>query len=149
MNPAQGRLRRIAGTGELGYEGDSGPALTARFGAPGSPLTGPKGVALGGSVLYISDTENHVIRSIDLRSGIIRTVLGTGQRGDGPEPDPRRCALSRPHGVMVDARGVLYVSASEAVRPIITKTMATTIAMSRSAERRLRWGSSDGSSSAG
>ena len=44
------------------------------------------------------------------------TVLGTGQRGDGPEPDPRRCSLSRPHGVLVDGRGVLYVGDSEAHR---------------------------------
>ena len=35
-------------------------------------------------------------------SGRVTTVLGTGARGDGPEPDPLRCALSRPHGVFVD-----------------------------------------------
>jgi DNA-binding beta-propeller fold protein YncE len=112
MNPAQGRLRRIAGTGELGYEGDGGPALTARFGAPGSPLNGPKGVALGGSVLYISDTENHVIRGLDLRSGIISTVAGTGQRGDGPDGDPRTCRMARPHGVCLSGRS-LYIGDSE------------------------------------
>jgi NHL repeat-containing protein len=66
--------------------------------------------------LYVADTENHVIRAIDLRRSIIRTVLGTGQRGDGPEPDPVRCALARPHGVLVDARGLLYVGDSEAHR---------------------------------
>jgi sugar lactone lactonase YvrE len=112
MNPAQGRLRRIAGTGELGYEGDGGPALTARFGAPGSPFNGPKGVALGGSVLYISDTENHVIRGLDLRSGIISTVAGTGQRGDGPDGDPRTCKMARPHGVCLSGRN-LYIGDSE------------------------------------
>jgi hypothetical protein len=66
--------------------------------------------------LYVADTENHAIRAIDLETGIISTVLGTGQRGDGPEPDPRRCALSRPHGVLVDSRGVLFVADSEAHR---------------------------------
>ena len=44
------------------------------------------------------------------------TVLGTGARGDGPEPDPLRCALSRPHGVFVDSGGRLYVGDSEAHR---------------------------------
>jgi hypothetical protein len=43
-------------------------------------------------------------------------VLGTGQRGDGPEPDPLRCALSRPHGLWVDRAGALYVTDSEAHR---------------------------------
>ena len=36
--------------------------------------------------------------------------------GTAREPDPLRCALSRPHGVLVDAAGVLYVADSEAHR---------------------------------
>jgi len=112
MNPAQGRLRRIAGTGELGYEGDGGPALTAKFGAPGSPLNGPKGIALGGNVLYVVDTENHVIRTVDLRSGVINTVAGTGQRGDGPDGDPKTCKMARPHGVFISG-GSIYIGDSE------------------------------------
>ena len=102
-------LHRLAGTGEQGYSGDGGPARVARLG-------GPKGLALGRGNLYVADTENHVIRRIELETGIITTVLGTGQRGDGPEPDPLRCALSRPHGVFVDTAGVLYVGDSEAHR---------------------------------
>jgi sugar lactone lactonase YvrE len=102
-------LQHLAGTGEQGYSGDGGPARAAK-------LAGPKGLAWSRGVLYVADTENHVIRAIDLKTGIMRTVLGTGSRGDGPEPDPLRCALNRPHGVLVDARGVLYVGDSEAHR---------------------------------
>jgi hypothetical protein len=64
----------------------------------------------------VADTESHVIRSIALDTGIITTVMGTGRRGDGPEPDPLRCALSRPHGVFAAGDGILYVSDSEAHR---------------------------------
>lgn len=103
------RLHHVAGTGEQGYSGDGGPARMARLG-------GPKGLAWGGGVLYVADTENHVIRAIDLGTGVIRTVLGTGTAGDGPEPDPRQCALARPHGVLVDSQGVVYVGDSEAHR---------------------------------
>jgi DNA-binding beta-propeller fold protein YncE len=104
-----GTIHHLAGTGEQGYTGDGGPARLAK-------LAGPKGLAHGGGRLYVADTESHVIRSIALDSGIITTVVGTGRRGDGPEPDPLRCALSRPHGVFADRDGVLYVSDSEAHR---------------------------------
>jgi DNA-binding beta-propeller fold protein YncE len=101
-------LHHLAGTGEQGYSGDGGPAVRAK-------LAGPKGLAYANGRLYVADTENHVVRCIDVTTGIITTVLGTGQRGDGPEPDPLRCALARPHGVLVDS-GRLYVGDSEAHR---------------------------------
>ena len=102
-------LRHIAGTGEQGYSGDGGPAARAKLG-------GPKGLTYAGDgSLYVADTENHVVRRIDLKTGTITTVLGSGQRGDGPESDPLACRLSRPHGVLF-ANGALYVSDSEAHR---------------------------------
>jgi DNA-binding beta-propeller fold protein YncE len=102
-------IHHLAGTGEQGYSGDGGPARTAT-------LAGPKGLAVGGGRLYVADTENHVIRCVDLKTGIITTVLGTGQRGDGLESDPLQCLLARPHGVFVDADDSLYVGDSEAHR---------------------------------
>ena len=102
-------LHHVAGTGEQGYSGDGGQARAAT-------LAGPKGLAWWRDTLYVADTENHVIRAVNLKTGIVRTVLGTGSRGDGPEPDPLRCALARPHGVLADAAGRLYVGDSEAQR---------------------------------
>ena len=108
--PGAGRIEHLAGTGEKGFTGDGGPARQAT-------LAGPKGLAYGpGGTLYIADTENHAIRAIDLASGIITTVLGTGERGDGPETSPRACKLARPHGLWADRDGVLYVADSEAHR---------------------------------
>lgn len=102
-------LHHVAGTGAQGYTGDGGPARLATLG-------GPKGLAVARGVLYVADTENHVIRAIDIATGLITTALGTGRAGDGPEPDPRRCALNRPHGVLADPQGRLYVGDSEAHR---------------------------------
>jgi DNA-binding beta-propeller fold protein YncE len=101
-----GRYRHVAGTGEQGYTGDGGDARRAK-------LSGPKGVACapdGG--IYIADTESHTIRRIG-REGTITTVAGTGERGDGPEGDPLRCKLARPHGVYVQG-GAVYIGDSEA-----------------------------------
>ena len=99
-------IHHVAGTGEQGYAGDGGQARAAR-------LAGPKGLSWWRDQLFVADTENHVIRAIDLRAGIIRTVLGTGTRGDGPDGNPLNCALARPHGVLVDEQGLLYVGDSE------------------------------------
>lgn len=97
---------RFAGTGEKGYTGDGGPALQAKF-------NGPKGISCApDGTIYVADTENHVIRRID-RNGEITTVLGTGQRGDGPDGDPLKCKLSRPHGIFVAADGTVYIGDSE------------------------------------
>lgn len=117
--------QRIAGTGELGFTGDNGPALKATFGGAAkgnaAKLAGPKGLAYGPKdTLYIADTDSHAIRKVDLKNGVITTVLGTGEIGDGPETDPLKCKLNRPHGVLF-ANGVLYVSDSEAHRIRILK----------------------------
>jgi DNA-binding beta-propeller fold protein YncE len=108
-SPAKDQFRRIAGTGEKGYSGDGGDALKAL-------LSGPKGVSCApdGSI-YIADTESHTIRCID-RGGIIRTIAGTGDRGDGPVGDPTRCKLARPHGVLAAKSGEVYIGDSEAHR---------------------------------
>ncbi len=99
----RGTIHHLAGTGAQGYAGDGGPARLATLG-------GPKGLAISGRGLYVVDTENHAIRRIDLDTGIITTVLGTGTRGDGPGRQSaalragaparrvrraRRCALHR------------------------------------------------------
>ncbi len=101
-------IHHVAGTGDPGHTGDGGPATQATLG-------GPKGLAYQAGRLYVADTENHVIRMIDVAEGIITTVLGDGERGDGPEADPLRCRLARPHGVFASAAG-LYVGDSEAHR---------------------------------
>jgi DNA-binding beta-propeller fold protein YncE len=109
IDPKTETIHHIAGTGEKGYTGDGGPAKQAK-------LNGPKGIAWApdGSI-YIADTESHVIRKIDSK-GIISTVLGSGERGDGPETDPKGCKMARPHGVFVDSKGLIYIGDSEAHR---------------------------------
>lgn len=101
LDPGRGRLARIAGTGVTGYSGDGGPALAATF-------NGPKGIAWSPDrSLLIVDTENHAIRRVDLESGVITTLMGNGQRGDGPDGDPRQCKMARPHGICVFGRRIV------------------------------------------
>ncbi len=110
LDLARGTIHHVAGTGQKGYTGDRGPAKAATF-------NGPKGIAVApDGRVYVADTENHVIRVIDPTRGIIATAAGTGARGSGPEGDPLACALSRPHGVFVDADGAVFIGDTEAYR---------------------------------
>ncbi len=100
-------MKKIAGTGNKSFSGDGGSSLFATF-------NGPKGVAYlrADNSLHVADTENHAIRKIELGTGLIDTVLGTGEEGDGPDCRPYDCQLNRPHGVCVFER-VIYVADSE------------------------------------
>lgn len=97
---------RLAGTGKPGYSGDGGPAAKAL-------LNGPKGIAVAkNGDIYLADTEAHAIRVVRAKDGSIDTVVGDGKQGDGPDGPPKNCRLNRPHGVFVDAAGILYIGDS-------------------------------------
>jgi sugar lactone lactonase YvrE len=103
LDLTSGTIHHIAGTGKKGSSGDGNLAKNAT-------LDGPKGIAVGpAGTVYVVDTENHVIRAIDPKTGIIVRVAGTGIAGDGPESDPLNCALNRPHGVFVDRDGTFFI----------------------------------------
>jgi thiol-disulfide isomerase/thioredoxin len=62
----------------------------------------PQGLALSdGDTLWIADTENHLVRQADLRTGVVRTVAGTGAQARGPWPGTR---LDRRAGRLVPTR---------------------------------------------
>jgi len=99
-------LHHVAGIGKAGYSGDGGDARLAQ-------LSGPKGVVIGpDGDIYLADTESHTIRAIRLKTGQIVTVVGDGAKGDGPDGDPLKCRLNRPHGVFFDRDGKLYIGDS-------------------------------------
>ena len=97
-------ITTVAGTGERAYGGDDGPALAASFNAPKELAIDREGN------LLVVDTENHVIRRIDIRTGAVATIVGSGrQGGDGDGGPARAAALDRPHGTAVAADGSIYI----------------------------------------
>ena len=102
-----GLMHHKAGTGEKGFTGNGGPAIEAT-------LSGPKGIALApNGDAFLVDTESHTIRMIEAATGNLRLVVGTGEKGDGPDGDPYQCRLARPHGIFLDANGDVYIGDSE------------------------------------
>lgn len=97
---------RLAGTGKKGYVGDGGPATKASLGGPKGMDVDPNGH------VFIADTENHVVRRIDADTGVITTIVGDGERGDGPDGEAMSCRLDRPHGITFGPDGHLYIADS-------------------------------------
>lgn len=113
----ENRIQHLAGTGKKGFSGDSGFATAGR-------LAGPKGVAVAtNGDIYFADTENHVIRVIRHATGRLQTVVGDGQKGNGPDGPAGQCRLDRPHSVCLDAAGNLYIgdSNNHRVRMLLAK----------------------------
>ena len=46
----------------------------------------PQGMAIVGDLLYVADTENHLIRKIDLQKQQVKTIAGTGVQGRNAWP---------------------------------------------------------------
>ena len=100
-----GVITTVAGTGTFGYAGDDGPATSAQ-------LNLPAGLAVdaAGNV-YIADTHNQRVRRVDVDTGLITTVAGTGTQGYGGDGGPAAgAALNSPAGVAMDAAGNLFIA---------------------------------------
>jgi hypothetical protein len=105
IDPRTGRITALAGTGRKGFSGDGGPAAQAEFG-------GIYCVALDepGDALYLADLDNRRIRVVNLKTGLVSTLAGNGQKGvpeDGA--DARSAPLVDPRAVAVDGRGNVYI----------------------------------------
>ena len=71
----------------------------------------PQGMALDGDRLYVADTENHLIRRIDLKGKTVETIAGTGKQSHeyfkrGPA---RQIALNSPWDLQLLER-TLYIA---------------------------------------
>jgi sugar lactone lactonase YvrE len=103
----QGAVTIVAGTGILGYGGDGGQATNATIGKAIS-------IALDGEGnIYFADGANNRIRRVDLSTGIITTVAGTGAAADSGDGGPAvNAGVWQPTGITIDAAGNLYFSSS-------------------------------------
>jgi DNA-binding beta-propeller fold protein YncE len=131
ISAASGLISTIAGTGEAAYTGDNGQANRAG-------LVEPNGLAftLRGTALYITDVADNRVRVVNLSSGRIGTVAGTGapeHSGDGGLAI--RAGTFGARAVKVGLDGMVYVlerqgSSLRAIEPVsgIITTIAGTTA---------------------
>jgi sugar lactone lactonase YvrE len=105
VDAESGLMTTIAGTGQKRWSGDGGPAVSAALNEPTALALDRKGL------LYIADQSNHRVRRVDLDTGMITTVAGTGEAGYSGDGMPGHEAnLSGPSGLAVDINGTLYIA---------------------------------------
>ncbi len=122
---SSGVITSVAGNGLKGFKGDGGPATAAS-------LNGPFGITfdLSGNLL-ITESVNNRIRKVDLSTGIITTIAGTGVAGFGGDGGPATAALLNvPRHIIVSSSGDIYFSevGNERVRKIDVNGIITTVA---------------------
>ncbi len=96
-----GEVVAVYGSGSAGFV--DGPASQASF-------FSPQGLALIGETLYVADTTNHAVRSIDLATGTVGTLAGTGDKGWPPVGGASaEVSLASPWALASDGQ-LLYVA---------------------------------------
>ena len=125
VTASTGAISTVAGTGSIGYGGDSGPATAARLSFPDDVAVDSDGN------LYIADTTNHRIRKVDT-AGDISTFAGTGTSGDSGDGGAATAAqLNFPSGVAVDSSNNLYIAdtSNHRIRKVdVTTNIISTVA---------------------
>lgn len=71
MADLAGQVLDVAGSGDIGLA--DGDFATASF-------NHPQGMVLDGDILYVADTENHLLRKLDLNARTVVTIAGTGEQ---------------------------------------------------------------------
>ena len=107
-DPTTKTVAPFAGTGTKGFSGDGGPAAAAQFAQTICIAFGP-----GAKTMYVCDIVNSRVRAINMSTGVVTTVAGTGKAKKGEEPKDGEMAASQvlldPRAVACDAKGNLYI----------------------------------------
>ncbi len=104
LDLATKHVTTVAGDGVKAWKGDGGPAMQASLNMPHELRFDSKGD------LFVAERDNHVIRKIDMKSGVISTVAGTGKAGFSGDGGPGTAAqLNQPHSIYFDVDGSLLI----------------------------------------
>lgn len=137
---ATGTVTTIAGTaGVYGHVDATGTAAQFNY---------PEGIAHTGGHLYVMDTQNYVVRDVNISSGVVTTLAGTA--GVTGASDGVGTAISfaiNPTGITTDGTNLYITDTSNStIRKIVISTATSSTLVGTGATTVL--GSTDGTSSA-
>jgi len=100
-----GAITTVAGTGVLGAAVNNVQASLAQFNSP-------SGLAIDSfGDLYVADSGNHSVRKIDMQTGLVTILAGTGVSGyTGDYGLAANAQLSFPYGITLDSASTIYIT---------------------------------------
>jgi len=121
------------GSGEAGFR--DGAKNEARF-------NHPQGVIASSDAIFVADTESHAIRRIDLASGAVTTLAGTGQRGRqlGTAAPGHATALASPWDLEKKGDQLFFANAGTHQIGILDLKTGTVAALAGTGEEGIRDG---------
>lgn len=100
-----GQLLEVIGSGEIGNTDGAFNVATFHH---------PQGLVLAGDLLYVADTENHLLRQVDLARKQVTTIAGTGEQGGGfPGPLPNGSFGGPPLATPLNSPWALWIHDGE------------------------------------
>lgn len=126
VNASTGIITTIAGNGTPGYSGDGAAATSAELSLQLGYL-----FVDAHNHLFVADEGNHVVREINLGTGIITTAAGNGTPGySGDGAAATAAELGQPFGLYGDSAGNLYISdiSNHDVREVASNGTISTLA---------------------
>jgi DNA-binding beta-propeller fold protein YncE len=119
---SDGLMVTVAGTGELGFSGDGGPAREAT-------MRRPTGLATASGLLFIADSGNQRIRAVNLSTLTIETAAGSGVPGfTGDGGLAKDAAIDGPRALAVTTDGLLFIADTNNNRVRLVNLTTGTIA---------------------
>ncbi|KAL0480694.1 NHL repeat-containing protein [Acrasis kona] len=118
-------VRTVAGVGYYGLSADNVTAL--------SPIKNPTGIAVDSArnLVYFNEWTNHIVRVLNMTSGTMSRVTGTGTCGYSGDNGPAILAtICSPHSLVLDpVQSILYISFhnSHTIRAISLQTGIITL----------------------
>jgi streptogramin lyase len=99
-----GMMTTVAGCGRKGYSGDGGAATDAQLNEPYEVRFDSHG-----NMIFV-EMQNHVVRKVDVNTGVISTIVGNGNAGFSGDDGPATAAqLNQPHSIAMDNDDHLYI----------------------------------------
>jgi len=101
----------VAGNSKKGTAPDGSKAIQSSIGEPYGVVIGPDGA------LYICEIANHLVRRVDLKTGVMTRVAGTGTVGySGDGGSALNAQLNEPYEIRFDSKGnMVFVEMKNAV----------------------------------